>query len=201
MNNLTDNNWILSLGTFLPLLGALAIMFGTSKDDERTPKIIGILTAGLTLAVGIATLVLFDYDQAQNLQFFVDAEWIEVISSGYTIGLDMTIRGTEDRSYRKSLDTFTVLGPHVVTADEIANPGKLDFWLTINGEPRQKSNTSMLIFGIAKLIAYASKAYTLYPGDVILTGTPEGVAPVVPGDRIDAWIEEIGPMQVMVRGS
>jgi len=88
MNNLTDNNWILSLGTFLPLLGALAIMFGTSKDDERTPKIIGILTAGLTLAVGIATLVLFDYDQAQNLQFFVDAEWIEVISSGYTIGLD-----------------------------------------------------------------------------------------------------------------
>ena len=117
------------------------------------------------------------------------------------IGLDMTIRGTEDRSYRKSLDTFTVLGPHVVTADEIANPSKLDFWLTINGEPRQKSNTSMLIFGIAKLIAYASKAYTLYPGDVILTGTPEGVAPVVPGDRIDAWIEEIGPMQVMVRGS
>ncbi len=88
MNNLTDNNWILSLGTFLPLLGALAIMFGTSKDDERTPKIIGIFTAGLTLAVGIATLVLFDYDQAQNLQFFVDAEWIEVISSGYTIGLD-----------------------------------------------------------------------------------------------------------------
>lgn len=121
--------------------------------------------------------------------------------AGYTIGLDMTIRGTEDRSYRKSLDTFTVLGPHVVTADEIANPGKLDFWLTINGEPRQKSNTSMLIFGIAKLIAYASKAYTLYPGDVILTGTPEGVAPVAPGDRIDAWIEEIGPMQVMVRGS
>ena len=88
MNNLTDNNWILSLGTFLPLLGALAIMFGTSRDDERTPKIIGIFTAGVTLAIGIATLVLFDYDQSQNLQFFVDAEWIEVISSGYTIGLD-----------------------------------------------------------------------------------------------------------------
>jgi 2-keto-4-pentenoate hydratase/2-oxohepta-3-ene-1,7-dioic acid hydratase in catechol pathway len=121
--------------------------------------------------------------------------------AGYMIGFDMTIRGTEDRSFRKSLDTFTVLGPHVVTADEIANPSKLDFWLTINGEPRQKSNTSMLIFGIAKLIAYASEAYTLYPGDVILTGTPEGVAPVVPGDRIDAWIEEIGAMQVMVRGS
>jgi 2-keto-4-pentenoate hydratase/2-oxohepta-3-ene-1,7-dioic acid hydratase in catechol pathway len=121
--------------------------------------------------------------------------------SGYMIGLDMTIRGTEDRSYRKSLDTFTVLGPWVVTADEIANPGNLDFWLTINDEPRQKSNTALLIYGIARLISYASKAYTLYPGDVFLTGTPEGVAPVVPGDRIDTWIEEIGPMRVMVRGS
>ncbi len=88
MNNLTDNTWILTVGTFLPLLGALVIMFGTAKDDERTPKIIGIVTAGATLAIGIATLVLFDYDQSQNLQFFVDAEWIEVISSGYTIGLD-----------------------------------------------------------------------------------------------------------------
>ncbi len=85
---LTDNNWILSVGTFLPLLGALAIMFGTSRDDERTPKVIGIFTAGVTLAIGIATLVLFDYDQSENLQFFVDVEWIEVISSNYTIGLD-----------------------------------------------------------------------------------------------------------------
>ncbi|MGA9276598.1 complex I subunit 4 family protein [Ilumatobacter sp.] len=88
MNNLTEYNWILSVGTFLPLLGALAIMFGTSRDDERTPKIIGIFTAGVTLAIGVATLVLFDYDQSQNLQFFVDAEWIPMISSGYTIGLD-----------------------------------------------------------------------------------------------------------------
>ena len=88
MNNLTDSNWILSVGTFLPLLGALAIMFGTNKDDEQTPKVIGIATAAATLAVGIYTLIQFDYGQAQNLQFFVDAEWIEVISSGYTIGLD-----------------------------------------------------------------------------------------------------------------
>ena len=88
MNYLTENNWILSVGTFLPLLGALAIMFGTRRDDERTPKIIGIVTAGATLAIGIATLVLFDYERAQDLQFYVDAEWIEVISSGYTIGLD-----------------------------------------------------------------------------------------------------------------
>ncbi|MFK8026334.1 MAG: NuoM family protein [Ilumatobacter sp.] len=88
MDTLSDNTWILSVGTFLPLVGALIIMFGVSKDDEDTAKMIGIVTAGVTLAVGILTLFLFDYDQAEKLQFFVDAEWIEVISSGYTIGLD-----------------------------------------------------------------------------------------------------------------
>lgn len=120
--------------------------------------------------------------------------------AGYMIGLDMTIRGTEDRSFRKSLDTFTVLGPWVVTADEISDPGHLDLQISIGDELRQKSNTSLLVWGVAKLIAYASKAYTLYPGDVIMTGTPEGVAPVSPGDTMRAAIEGIGEMQVRVRG-
>ena len=88
METLTDQNWLLTVGVFLPLLGALAIMFGTGKDDETTPKLVGIVTAGATLAVGIYTLVVFDYDQAEKLQFFVDAEWISVINSNYTIGLD-----------------------------------------------------------------------------------------------------------------
>jgi 2,4-didehydro-3-deoxy-L-rhamnonate hydrolase len=118
--------------------------------------------------------------------------------AGYMIGLDMTIRGTEDRSYRKSLDTFTVLGPHVVTADELGDPGALDFEIRVNGETRQRSNTSLLILNVAQLIAYASKAYTLYPGDVILTGTPEGVAPVKPGDVMHAWIDRVGDMSVRV---
>lgn len=120
--------------------------------------------------------------------------------AGYTIGLDMTIRGTEDRSFRKSLDTFTVLGPHVVTADEIGDPGNLDFEIKVNGESRQKSNTRLLILNVQQLIAYASKAYTLYPGDVIMTGTPEGVAPVSPGDTMHAWIDRIGEMNVAVAG-
>jgi 2-keto-4-pentenoate hydratase/2-oxohepta-3-ene-1,7-dioic acid hydratase in catechol pathway len=120
--------------------------------------------------------------------------------AGYMIGLDMTIRGTEDRSFRKSLDTFTVLGPHVVTADEIDDPGNLDFEITVNGESRQKSNTKLLIWNVQKLIAYASKAYTLYPGDVIMTGTPEGVAPVAPGDVMHAVFEKIGEMSVKVTG-
>jgi 2,4-didehydro-3-deoxy-L-rhamnonate hydrolase len=121
--------------------------------------------------------------------------------AGYAIGFDMTIRGTEDRSYRKSLDTFTVLGPWVVTADEVGDAAALDFELKVNGKTRQKSNTSMLIYDIARLIAYASKAYTLYPGDLILTGTPEGVAPVVPGDTMHAWIDRIGSMEIEIRGS
>ncbi|MEE8247632.1 MAG: fumarylacetoacetate hydrolase family protein [Alphaproteobacteria bacterium] len=118
---------------------------------------------------------------------------------GYAIGLDMTVRGPEDRSLRKSIDSYAVLGPWLVTADEIADPGTLDLELTLNGEVRQRSNTRHLIFDVPKLIAYASAAYTLYPGDVIMTGTPEGVGPVAAGDVIEAEIEGIGAMTVEVR--
>ncbi len=118
---------------------------------------------------------------------------------GYAIGLDMTVRGPEDRSLRKSIDSYAVLGPWLVTADEIADPGTLDLELTLNGEVRQRSNTRHLIFDLPKLIAYASAAYTLYPGDVIMTGTPEGVGPVTAGDVIEAEIAGIGRMTVAVR--
>jgi 2-keto-4-pentenoate hydratase/2-oxohepta-3-ene-1,7-dioic acid hydratase in catechol pathway len=119
--------------------------------------------------------------------------------AGYAIGLDITIRGSEDRSFRKSADTYTVLGPWLVTADEIPDPGTLDLQLELNGELRQKSNTSYLILGVAQLIELASSFYTLQPGDVILTGTPEGVSPIEPGDRVVATIERIGTMDVHVR--
>jgi 2,4-diketo-3-deoxy-L-fuconate hydrolase len=119
--------------------------------------------------------------------------------AGYAIGLDMTVRGKEDRSMRKSVDSYSVLGPWLVTRDEIADPGKLDIALTVNGETRQSSNTSLLIYGVAKQIAWASTFYTLYPGDVIMTGTPEGVGPVHPGDIMRAEIQGIGAMEVRVR--
>lgn len=118
--------------------------------------------------------------------------------AGYTIGLDMTIRGTEDRSFRKSLDTFAVLGPWLVTADELGDPSALDFEITVDGESRQKANTRDLILDCADLIEYASRAYTLWPGDVIMTGTPEGVAPVRPGNVMHARIDRIGAMDVRV---
>jgi 2-keto-4-pentenoate hydratase/2-oxohepta-3-ene-1,7-dioic acid hydratase in catechol pathway len=123
------------------------------------------------------------------------------VVAGYAIGLDMTVRGKEDRSFRKSIDTYSVLGPWLVTADEIADPNALGFHLEVNGEPRQASNTSMLIFNVHKLIAWASRWYTLYPGDVIYTGTPEGVAPVADGDVMTCHIDGIGDMRVNVRSA
>jgi 2-keto-4-pentenoate hydratase/2-oxohepta-3-ene-1,7-dioic acid hydratase in catechol pathway len=121
--------------------------------------------------------------------------------AGYTIGLDITIRGPEERSFRKSPDTYTVLGPWLVTSDEIADPGALSFSISVNGEVRQKSNTAELILGVPELIEFASSFYTLQPGDVIITGTPEGVASIKPGDIMVAHIEGIGSMQVAVRSA
>jgi 2-keto-4-pentenoate hydratase/2-oxohepta-3-ene-1,7-dioic acid hydratase in catechol pathway len=121
--------------------------------------------------------------------------------AAYSIGLDMTVRGPEDRSWRKSFDTFAVIGPWLVTADEIPDPGDLDLRLTVNGALRQSSNTSALIFDVPRLVEYASSTYTLYPGDVIMTGTPEGVGPVVAGDVLECFIERIGEMRVPIHAA
>ena len=119
--------------------------------------------------------------------------------AGYAIGLDISIRGTEDKSCRKSADTYSVLGPWLVTADEIAEPGALDLELRVNGERRQHSNTRHMTLGVAELVEMASSFYTLHPGDVVFTGTPEGVSPIEPGDEIEATIQGIGTMRVAVR--
>jgi 2-keto-4-pentenoate hydratase/2-oxohepta-3-ene-1,7-dioic acid hydratase in catechol pathway len=125
------------------------------------------------------------------------AEALEFVA-GYCIGLDMTIRGTEDRSFRKSPDSYTVLGPWLVTADELPDPGSLEVKIEVNGKVKQKANTRELILSVPELIAWASSFYTLYPGDVLLTGTPQGVGPVRPGDMMIASIERIGEMRVGV---
>jgi 2-keto-4-pentenoate hydratase/2-oxohepta-3-ene-1,7-dioic acid hydratase in catechol pathway len=119
--------------------------------------------------------------------------------AGYCIGLDMTIRGPEERSLRKSPDSYSVLGPWLVTADEVPDPGNLALKITVNGATRQDAHTSDLILSVAELIEWGSAFYTLHPGDVILTGTPQGVGPVRPGDVMVATIERIGTMRVDVR--
>lgn len=128
------------------------------------------------------------------------ADWASYVA-GYAIGLDMTIRGPEERSLRKSVDSYAVVGPWLVTADEIGDPTNLTLSLTVNGEPRQKANTRDLVLGLGTLVELASSFYTLLPGDIILTGTPEGVGPVRPGDVMDAAIDGIGAMRVEVRAA
>ncbi len=118
--------------------------------------------------------------------------------AGYAIGLDMTIRGPELPCFRKSPDTYAVCGPWLVTKDEIPDPNNLDLSLRVNGELRQNSNTRRLVYNVERLIEYATSFYTLYPGDLIFTGTPEGVGPVKPGDLITAQIERIGRFDIRV---
>ncbi len=119
--------------------------------------------------------------------------------AGYTLGLDMTCRGGEDRSFRKSIDGYSVLGPWFVTADEIANPDDLKITLTNNGVLKQTADTKDLIYDIGRLIEFASSFYTLYPGDVYYTGTPQGVAAVKPGDVLRGSCDAIGAFEIAVR--
>jgi 2,4-didehydro-3-deoxy-L-rhamnonate hydrolase len=119
--------------------------------------------------------------------------------AGYTLGLDMTCRGGEDRSFRKSIDGYSVLGPWFVTADEIANPDDVTVTLTVNGALRQTADTKDLIYDIGRLIEFASSFYTLYPGDVYYTGTPQGVSPVKPGDVLRGKCDQVGEFEITVR--
>jgi 2-keto-4-pentenoate hydratase/2-oxohepta-3-ene-1,7-dioic acid hydratase in catechol pathway len=121
--------------------------------------------------------------------------------AAYAIGLDMTVRGPEDRSVRKSVDSYSVLGPWLVTKDEIPDPNDLDLSIMVNNELRQKSNTRMLILNVQQCIEFFSKFYSLLPGDIIMSGTPEGVGPVRNGDVMTAEIEKVGRMEVRVRNA
>ncbi len=118
--------------------------------------------------------------------------------AGYCIALDMVVRGSQDRSMRKSIDTYGVAGPWMVTADEIADPQNLDFSLAVNGEVKQKSNTKNMIMDLKRQIQFGSEYYTLLPGDIIMSGTCAGVSQVKPGDVMHCEIEKIGAMDVRV---
>jgi 2-keto-4-pentenoate hydratase/2-oxohepta-3-ene-1,7-dioic acid hydratase in catechol pathway len=117
---------------------------------------------------------------------------------GYTGVMDITVRGDEDRSTRKSFDTFTPVGPVLVTADEIPDPHALRLQLWVNGERRQDGNTRDMIWNVPKLVEYASHVMTLNPGDLLSTGTPDGVGPLKPGDQVTMEIAEVGRMSVKV---
>ena len=117
---------------------------------------------------------------------------------GYACLLDMVVRGKEERTFRKGFDTFCPVGPWITTADEIPDPAGIDMKLWVNGELRQHANTRDLVLDIPGMVEMAAAVSTIYPGDVIATGTPAGVGPVRPGDRIRIAIEHVGEMSIDV---
>jgi 2-keto-4-pentenoate hydratase/2-oxohepta-3-ene-1,7-dioic acid hydratase in catechol pathway len=123
---------------------------------------------------------------------------------GYSCLIDATMRiekgvAEEERSMRKSFETFTPLGPWIVTADEVPAPQSLKNELWVNGQLKQSANTGEMIVDIAEMIELVSSVLALQPGDVIATGTPEGVGPFAPGDEVRIAIERVGAMTLPVR--
>lgn len=122
---------------------------------------------------------------------------------GYTCLIDVTMRiergeAEEERSMRKSFETFTPLGPLIVTADEVGDPGSLANRLWVNGNLRQEANTQDMIVGVAELIELIASVIELRPGDIIATGTPEGVGPLQPGDNVRIALDRVGDMTLPV---
>jgi 2-keto-4-pentenoate hydratase/2-oxohepta-3-ene-1,7-dioic acid hydratase in catechol pathway len=118
---------------------------------------------------------------------------------GYTCANDVSERVTQLAEMKmgcllvgKSYDTFCPLGPVIVTG---LDPTSLDLTSRLNGQVRQQINTSDLLFSVARLVSYLSQAMTLWPGDVILTGTPSGVGPIQPGDVVEIEISGIGVLR------
>jgi len=100
----------------------------------------------------------------------------------------------------KGCDTFGPVGPWLVTPDEVGDPQQLGLFLNVNGRRMQTGNTSNMIFSVKQLIAYVSEFITLYPGDLLYTGTPEGVSPVKPGDVIVCRSSTVlGELKIAVR--
>jgi 2-keto-4-pentenoate hydratase/2-oxohepta-3-ene-1,7-dioic acid hydratase in catechol pathway len=124
---------------------------------------------------------------------------------GYSVMIDISARDCRRAGqwiYSKGQDTFAPFGPCIVTRDEIQDPHNLDLWLTVNGATKQKSNTRHMLFKIPFLIADISSAITLEPGDVIATGTPDGVGAgrepqewLWPGDVVEAAVQNIGHLR------
>lgn len=116
----------------------------------------------------------------------------------YGVGLDLTARDRQAEAKKKGLPWTLAKGfdgaaplSHFVRAEEVGDPQAIDLWLTVNGEARQRTSTALMIFPIDETIAWLSRVFTLSPGDLIYTGTPEGVGPIRPGDRLDMGLGEL----------
>ena len=169
--------------TFLPFNGA---PFG---GDSGTPNLVEFPSANelhheLELSVVIGT-------KARKVDEASALDYVE----GYCISLEMTLRDEQSVMKEKRLpwtsakafDTSLALG-HMIPADRIRDPSTLQIWMTVDGTTTQEGPTSNMIFSVPRLIADASRLMTLYPGDIICSGTPEGVGRVLPGQVMRAGI-------------
>jgi fumarylpyruvate hydrolase len=124
---------------------------------------------------------------------------------GYAVGLDMTRRDLQNDMKKqgrpwcigKGFDASAPIGP-ITPAAQAGDIGSAAIWLQVNGTDRQRSSVAQLIWNIAETIEHLSAAWTLQPGDLIFTGTPEGVGPLVRGDRVDGEIEGVGSLSFKV---
>ncbi|MGH3763456.1 fumarylacetoacetate hydrolase family protein [Actinophytocola sp.] len=133
-------------------------------------------------------------------------DWPRVVA-GYTIMNDLTARDLQladiERGHpwdlSKSFDGYGPTGPWLVSADEVADPQALDLTVTVDGEVRQRASTGEMIFGVGELLRFLSSVLTLEPGDVIATGTPEGIGPVGDGSTVTVTISGIGELRNRIR--
>jgi len=168
---------------------------------------------GGTVRVSTIPAKSFDYEaelvivmgrRASNVS---DAEALSYVF-GYATGNDFTARDLQSRSSQwmigKACDGFAPVGPYLVTSDLVGDPGNLKIECRVNGEVRQSSNTSDLVFNCAQIVSYTSKLMTLEPGDLIFTGTPEGVISgypkekqvwLKPGDKLTTTVEKLGELR------
>lgn len=160
----------------------------------HVPEVVQLLHHEVELAVVVA----------RTARSIPETRWKDFVL-GYGVALDMTARDLQDEARRrgepwtlsKSFDTFCPIST-IVERGKIDDPQKLDLELWVNGELKQRGNTKDMIFGIPKLLAYLSDVMTLERGDVILTGTPEGVGLVKRGDKLEARVPGLVKLTVKV---
>ena len=166
--------WFKAPSSLLPHRGAIEIAFPEHQTDFE---------AELTIVIG---------KQAKNVTVQQAPDFI----FGYTVGLDVSDRDLQKAEKQfsrcKSFDTYTPIGPFVYADVDVSD---VALELRQNGELRQSARTSQMIFSPAQIVAFASEGITLFPGDVILTGTPSGVRPIKAGDELEARVSDWPPLQ------
>lgn len=166
--------WFKAPSSLLPHHGTIEVAFPEHQTDFETE---------LAIVIGARAK---NVSETDALRFVF----------GYTIGLDISDRDLQKSEKQfgrcKSFDTYTPVGPFVYSDVDIRD---VSIELRQNGEIKQRARTSQMIYSVAQIVAFASQAMTLLPGDVILTGTPSGVGPIRSGDELEAKIDNWPPLR------